>query len=299
MMDHDGATSGPDDHDGGRQAPPPVSLKDPEAYRAFVHALQAKLQPRLAERLDDDVQAEIVNLNRLLLTTHPAALDRYRAQFEIAYEMLGDTPANLPVIRGLRYDLTNALEREARDISRLLLYICGRTPLTAVMSGLLTIFVILTVVTSVVFQGHVLASQSSERAQETYSWLLMLKGVPIQPIMLIVHAAVIGSVASVLTRLSKFLSLTAFNPLLIYFSVLTRPIIAIVFAIFVYTVMKAGVISSLGVDLQGPSAPYFAWAIGFLCGFSERFARDIVTRASAPLGAPEPADQYRPKRTDD
>jgi hypothetical protein len=299
MRDHEGAPSRPDDHDPGRDAHRPVSLKDPEAYQAFVHALQAKLQPRLAARLDDDIQGEIVYLNRLLLTTPPLVLDQYRAQFEIAYEMLSETPANLSVIRGLRFDLANAVEREARDISRLLLYICGRTPLTAVMSGLLTIFVILTVVTSIILQGHLLASQSSERAQETYSWLLMLKGVPIGPIMLIVHAAFIGSVVSVLTRISEFLSLTAFNPLLIYFSVLTRPFIAIVFAIFVYTVMKAGVISSLGVDLSGPSATYFGWAIGFLCGFSERFAKDIVARASGPLGASEPADQHRPRRAAD
>ena len=43
-------------------------------------------------------------------------------------------------------------------------------------------------------------------------------------------------------------------------------------------------ISFQGIDLAGPSAPYLAWAVGFLCGFSERFAQDFVV----PVAAGEP-----------
>ena len=38
-------------------------------------------------------------------------------------------------------------------------------------------------------------------------------------------------------------------------------------------VMKAGLVSSFGVNLAEPSEAWFGWAIGFLCGFNERFAK--------------------------
>jgi hypothetical protein len=78
---------------------------------------------------------------------------------------------------------------------------------------------------------------------------------------------------------------------LLYISVLTKPFVAVAFAILAYSVFKAGLVSFPGVDLEGPQAPYLAWALGFLCGFSERFGQDFVISASTVLGEPGSADK--------
>ena len=59
-------------------------------------------------------------------------------------------------------------------------------------------------------------------------------------------------------------------------------------------------ISFQGIDLAGPSAPYLAWAVGFLCGFSERFAQDFVVSASGRLVnlARPPSNLRSPRRTE-
>lgn len=60
--------------------------------------------------------------------------------------------------------------------------------------------------------------------------------------------------------------------------------------------MKAGIISSFGVDLNGPSGVYFLMAIGFICGFSERLAKDIVVRSGGTLGLSQSRETSRSDR---
>ena len=63
-------------------------------------------------------------------------------------------------------------------------------------------------------------------------------------------------------------------------------LLAATLVVLVFSVLRGGLISFQGVDLTGPTAPYLAWAVGFLCGFSERFTSDFVVRAESKLGEP-------------
>jgi hypothetical protein len=47
-------------------------------------------------------------------------------------------------------------------------------------------------------------------------------------------------------------------------------------AMLVFSALKSGLISVYGLNLDGPHGSYVAWAVGFLCGFSERLAQDFV-----------------------
>jgi ABC-type amino acid transport system permease subunit len=117
-----------------------------------------------------------------------------------------------------------------------------------------------------------------------------------------IHAAFIGGIVSILARVQDFLSNPMLSPLLIYISVIRKPFLAATFVVLVFAVLKAGLVSFIGVDLGGPSAPYLAWALGFLCGFSERFAQDFVVSASGRFGEADLADlkssQERPSGRD-
>lgn len=67
------------------------------------------------------------------------------------------------------------------------------------------------------------------------------------------------------------------------------------FAILAFVMMKSGVISFLGIDLNAANGPYLAWGLGFLCGFSERLAQDFVDRAGGTLGASGPLNPKPPE----
>jgi hypothetical protein len=87
-----------------------------------------------------------------------------------------------------------------------------------------------------------------------------------------------GSIASVLTRLSSIDLKQETNTFLIIVSGATRPVVAIFFAIVVYLILDLKI-----VDVQFGSSPAekrngLYLVISFLCGFSERFAEDIIAR---------------------
>jgi hypothetical protein len=103
-----------------------------------------------------------------------------------------------------------------------------------------------------------------------------------------IHAAFIGGIFSILARIQDFLSSPTLSPPLIFISVIRKPFLAATLVVLVFSVLRAGLISFHGVDLASPVAPYLAWVVGFLCGFSERFAQDFVVSAGSRFGEPGP-----------
>ena len=117
---------------------------------------------------------------------------------------------------------------------------------------------------------------------------------PITQIVLLVHAAFLGSVVSIVVRVKSFLTVKSFNAQLVFVSVLTRPFVSVMFALLAFVMLKAGVVSFLGVNLDSPSGAYIAWGLGFLCGFSERIAQDFADRAGATFGERGPLNPSSP-----
>ena len=259
-------------------------LTDPNAYQDFVEFLFAKIKRRVCCKVDDETQMEIAGLTRLLTTMPRQAVEENRVYFETAFDLLAEEEPNLLVIRSLRFDLAAIEGKYAGGISRIVTSICGKTPLSSVMSALCTMFLLSFVVVLALSATHHLVSTHAANLKEDFPLFFAIKNVPIGDYLLIIHAAVLGSIVSVIVRVRAFLNSAEFNPLLIYFSVLTKPFIAVMFGILAFSVMKAGLVSFLGIDLSGPSTPYIAWAVGFLCGFSERMAQDFVSRTGGALG---------------
>ena len=108
-----------------------------------------------------------------------------------------------------------------------------------------------------------------------------------------IHAAFIGGIVSILARIQDFLSNPSLSPLIIFISIIRKPFLAATLVVLVFSILRAGLISFHGVDLAGSSAPYLAWVVGFLCGFSERFAQDFVVSAGNRLSEPGPPDLKR------
>ena len=260
------------------------NLENPQAYQAFVDAMYAKIRPKLASRLDDDIQIEIAALTRLLATMPRKIVNANRVYFETAFDLLAADEANLIVIRSIRYDLMDMKEKSSGFLTRIVMRFCGDTPLHAVISGLFTVLVLSLVLLLVISSIHHLALKSAAFMEFDLPLFADIRNFPVDQVLLLAHAAFIGTVVSILVRIGHFLSIPAFSSLLIFVSVVTRPFLAAMFAILAFVLLKAGVVSFLGIDLDGPNGSYLVWALGFVCGFSERLAQSFVTRATGAFG---------------
>jgi hypothetical protein len=87
-------------------------------------------------------------------------------------------------------------------------------------------------------------------------------------------AGAVGSVVSIMIRIQDFESYKNSDPALLFFTGLFKPIIGTAFALFVYMTMNSGLIP---ITITTTNSQYFFMALGFVAGFSERFAKDIVT----------------------
>jgi hypothetical protein len=87
-----------------------------------------------------------------------------------------------------------------------------------------------------------------------------------------------GSAASVLARLSTIDLKNELRKVWVVVSAGTRPLLSIALASVVYVILENDLVTITG--FQGPSDHKNAllWTAAFLCGFSERFAMDILDR---------------------
>jgi hypothetical protein len=86
----------------------------------------------------------------------------------------------------------------------------------------------------------------------------------------------LGSITSALSRVASVDLRNETNDRDVILSGAVRPIVAICFAILFYVLLKMNVIEIKGFQQDG--TPWVFLAAAFLCGYSERFADDIVGR---------------------
>jgi hypothetical protein len=100
-----------------------------------------------------------------------------------------------------------------------------------------------------------------------------------QLLILILVFAGIGSATSILTRLSSIDLRAETSTFSVYVSGLSRPFVAISFAVVVYFILDSKAVDvTIGRGSGDQTGVYIVTS--FLCGFSERFAKDIISRIS-------------------
>jgi hypothetical protein len=116
-----------------------------------------------------------------------------------------------------------------------------------------------------------------------------------KPLLVIVSAAFIGGVVSIGTRIREFSRIRDLDPFAMFWTAILKPLIGVILSVFLFATLAGGLISFgfLGDDpfvLKSPGTTeniiadktlYILWVLGFLAGFSERFAWDFVDRAQA------------------
>ena len=85
-----------------------------------------------------------------------------------------------------------------------------------------------------------------------------------------------GAVASVLSRLTTLELRDETSKWMVLLSGAARPVLAVLLAAVVAVILRHGLIGIAGIDATRDAA--LVWVAAFLCGFSERFASDILER---------------------
>jgi hypothetical protein len=109
---------------------------------------------------------------------------------------------------------------------------------------------------------------------------------------LICLSAVFGACVSLITRIDFFARLYAYDPFLLFLNGLLKPIATSGLALTVYCILLSQIIAVTKIDV-GPldkapealtaSVGASLWIVGFLVGFSERLAQDLISRTEALL----------------
>lgn len=110
-----------------------------------------------------------------------------------------------------------------------------------------------------------------------------------QMLVLILVFAGIGSLTSVLTRISSIDLKEETSKFSVLVSGFSRPVVAMVLAVVVYLIVNGKIVDIKVGSSSDPLATYLV--ISFLSGFSERFAQDIVARVPFSQNANESAGE--------
>lgn len=92
----------------------------------------------------------------------------------------------------------------------------------------------------------------------------------------------LGGITSLLVRLHDFAVMAPWapetDPKILFFTGLLKPVIGILFALFVWSAFNSGLLS-LNLPTAVQHTSHFYCALSFIAGFSERFASDLANHA--------------------
>jgi hypothetical protein len=259
------------------------SSNGPDRHEDFVKRMLKKTARLQQSDMDPDFHLELALLIDLLSSNRRSFVYTHKVYFEAALELFAAEKPNLVLLKRLLTNLQVAEMREEGGLAGLAIKLCGPRPATAMIAGLVSIFVALCLMMFMLFVGHTLLQRMAQAVESIHPVLQLLNKLPIGHIIVLVFSSFLGSVVSVVTRIGN-LEQTVYRPLSIYINVLFRPLISLAFALFIYAVMQTGLISFLGLSLEGGKGVATLWAVGFLAGYSERFSKDFISETETKIG---------------
>jgi hypothetical protein len=232
--------------------------KEPKTAIAEV---SKRIRGKLGSEMPEAVQAELA----ILLGLVPEAMGSNslcHCEFEIAVDaLLADTP-KLELARGLRMKFEEQMWQK-RFGGRLLL---KALPATRVVFGLL--------MTSILLLPALFWSTSKHFSDSHPDTL------DVDFLLLVCCFGAFGAVTSIMVRLRSFDAVHA-PPITLFLTGLFKPFIGALFAAFALVLVESRLL-----NLPDTTLVYFALAIAFVAGFSERFGEDLTTLVANKVGPP-------------
>lgn len=255
---------------------------------------------RSATTTDENVRQELSLALGLAqrIRSRNCMIDSAYERIKFIFDCLTAEPPKLVLAVDERLRLQVELYRQAGVISRTLAGISSGSPAGLVLAALAASSVIWGVL---VLGIHFLAHRGPPADSQVDSVLGEIFFMNGKMLSVMVTAAFVGGVVSIATRLGEFSKKRDLDPFAMFWTALLKPLIGAVLSLFMLATLAAGIISFefLGDDpfklktgiaraVIEPKVLYMLWVLGFLAGFSERFAWDFVDRTErATGGAPK------------
>lgn len=261
---------------GRRRAPGAQPESDREALYTFVKSRLAGPEPH-----DEVIQYELARWVDLLETTEDDLKAGQRSKSEVLRRLVREAGAAIPALLSAKPDLVFArtlrvqteidLLRHNGPTTRTLLWLTGGSPVLTICLGSLA--ALLVGITCVALWLQDLESLKALAPLDAH--------VPTA-----IAAAFLGGLVSVVARMQGFARLGDFEHLFLFINALARPFMGAIFGVFAYAALRSGFIP-LDKELLASITPYQVWALGFVAGFSERFAKDLISRGEGMLSKPK------------
>jgi hypothetical protein len=237
-----------------------------EAIPTRLDALTSLVRDKMKPGLDKPLQEELAKLLSLTPELDNAYYKRIIPLMEIAVISLLSEKPNLILAEGIHKCIERYVHRSPFQS-----IIQGEgSPASRVILGLGTL--IYTVIPLAILAFGLLTAFDTKEMFGTDTRLLLL----------IATAGAVGSAVSIMVRLQDFEPLKNTDPSILFLTGFFKPIIGTAFALFVFSTLKSGAIP---LNPPEPTWYYFFPALAFISGFSERFAKDMVSRAEETIVA--------------
>lgn len=207
----------------------------------------------------NEAKKEIAEITNVLLDPGIQARPEYVDALGLAVDVVTTSPSDVGLATAVRKAVTNQLNR-ANSIFRIR-HMRELTPSVLSVLGLAG-FLYVAVPITVLWVPKI----------ETSS----LMGIQSILLLMVAVAGGAGSAVSMLVRIQDFAQQKNFDPLAVFLTGFFKPVIGICFALFILFVIKSEIVPVKPTDKE--KEIFLFLALGFVAGFSERFARDIISR---------------------
>ncbi len=276
----------------GPSSPAAACVSDAQMQEFHALALAAKATDEVAQELS----AALGMAHQI--RARGCGIDLAYPRLKFIFDCLLAEPAKLILARDERLRLQMDLYQHAGWLSRILARISSGSSAALVLAALVASLLVWGVISLAVYALLMLDGFNLPRL------IFFMDG---KALIVITSAAFLGGVVSIATRLREFSKVTDLDPWAMFWTAMLKPLVGVVLSLFILVTLAGGVVSFGFLDgagnpmalVDGKAAVepavtdkvlYVLWMLGFLAGFSERFAWDFVDRASgvAEGGGPKP-----------
>lgn len=233
---------------------------DEQSLDSRVEALYDRICGAIKPGLDEGLQSEIAALTGVLGDIQRLQCTALIGEAKVATQALVCDPPNIKLAADVRARLAKRVSR----IGFLFRMLRSGSAPARVLLGLGTLL----------YFGIPLSfalGLALSRQQE-------ILGLDTNMLGLVAIAGALGSIVSIMVRIGDFSGLKGQDPAVLFFTGFFKPVIGASFALFVWAALKSGLIP---VTVQEGGGVFFFAAFSFVAGFSERFARDVITKTEA------------------
>jgi hypothetical protein len=213
------------------------------------------LSSLLQSHTDDKVASELSCLLILYILAQEYEINHYNDALRVCSAFLTSTPPHIKLARRLRKEISRHLKHKM-----LIRWLIGGTPLGKVMMGLFALLY---------FVIPISTSLNISESSTIFS-------IPIGRLAGPIALGILGSIFSILIRISEFSVMDFPDPKVPLLTGLLKPLVGGISALFIVLVLESKI---LPITVPEAGANYFYLAISFVAGFSERLVTVVITRA--------------------